>query len=120
MKNFTLLTSEVKKNLREEALDKANPSRVIDRVVRNHDWNTNPKRYTKQVTGWAKNNLLLDCWNQWLAYMEAIEKGFDPTAKGYESLGDMTRIEQVENFHAYLGGYLEGLRLAIEEDEGDE
>ena len=119
MENFKDLTKTGRLQVFEQALDETMPSRVISRVVKNHDWNSNPKMYTKQLTGWAKKNLLLECWNQFLAYNEAIHRGFYPGDKGYEGIAQMTRLEIVEMFHDYLGGWLEGIKL-VEGEEEDE
>jgi len=120
MENFKHLTKSDRLEIFEQALDQARPSRVIDRVVENHDWNSNPRRYTKQITGWAKNNILLSCWNEFLAYNEAVHKGFYPGDKGHEGFCCMSRLELVEHFHSYLGGWLDGARETIEEDQEDE
>jgi len=120
MKNFKHLTKSDRAEIFEQALDQACPSRVVDRVVENHDWNSNPRMYTKQIAGWAKNNVVLECWNQWLAYEEAVTRGLYPGTKGHEVLGEMTRLEQAEMFHAYFTGYLKGIRESIEEDQEDE
>lgn len=76
----------------------------------NEQWSftDEPSHYAKTITAWSKKHILLECWNQFVAW----EEGFSEYAFGRnagESLGQRTRIEIVRNFHDYLGGYLEGL-----------
>ena len=81
-----------------------------------HDTERKPSRYAKQVTGWAKNNILLDIWDGWVSMEEAMGEQVFGLPVG-ETIGTMTRFEQVQAFHAYLGGYLESVEESLSKEE---
>ena len=91
---------------------------TIDQFIDEHDYGTKPLHMTKSVTGWTKNNLLLDAWNQWLAWEEKAAEKVGPYAEGqgWRSLGEYRRYEQLLAFKAYFDGYCEGMEKSLEEE----
>jgi hypothetical protein len=90
-----------------------------EEFLKTWDFNSNPSKYAKQVTGWAKKNILLDIWYQWVAYEEANgERVFGLPVS--ETLANMTRIDQVTAFADYLKSYLESVNKKLEEEETKE
>ena len=78
--------------------------------------NNEPSRWAKQLTGYSKNNILLEAWNQYIAMEEAMgEQVWGLTAS--DSIGERTRMDIVKGFHAYLGGWIEGAEESIAEME---
>ena len=79
----------------------------FDEFLEQHDYGVEPLRMSKMSTGWAKNNMLLDVWNQWLAWEEKQAEKVGPYAEGqgWRHLGEMKRYEQLNNFSCYLTGY---------------
>ena len=81
--------------------------------------NNKPSRWAKQLTGYSKNNILLEAWNSYIAMEEAMgEQVWGLTAS--ESLGERTRFDIVKGFHAYLGGWIEGAEEALEDETNQE
>jgi hypothetical protein len=79
---------------------------TMQKLVESHDFNSNPSRSAKYVTSYSKNKILLDIWNQFVAYEEAIaEQVFGVNAPEY--FGEMESFDMVNIFSDYLKGYLE-------------
>ena len=70
------------------------------------DFNSKPSAYANKVTSWARKNILLDMWNQWVAFEEANgEQVFGLPVS--ETLAKMSRIDQINSFASYMNGLLE-------------
>ena len=97
-------------------------SLTFDEFHSQHDFLEEPLRMSKVMTGWAKNNMLAEAWNQWLAWEEKHAEKVGPYAEGqgWRHLGKMKRFEQLIAFSHYLSGYCEGIEELIAEEEKKE
>tara|TARA_R110000772_G_scaffold47512_1_gene108585 strand:+ start:698 stop:1081 length:384 start_codon:yes stop_codon:yes gene_type:complete len=86
------------------------------KFIANWDFNSEPSAYAKKVTSWARKNILLDMWNQWVAFEEANgEQVFGLPVS--ETLAKMSRIDQVTQFSSYMNGLLAEVNNKSVDDE---
>ena len=76
-----------------------------EQLLETHDFNAKPSRSAKYFTSYAKNHILLEIWDQFIASDEAYA---EQVCGVYASdwFGEMRRIDIVKNFAAYLEGYV--------------
>jgi len=122
------------KTITQEQLDQVNQDYFIAFVANNEEFpeeyikartndfledygfDAQPSRWAKQISGWTKNNLLLDAWNQYIAFEEAMgEQVWGMTAS--DTIGEVTRLDLLKRFVPYLQGYVEGIEECLSNDE---
>ena len=77
-----------------------------DQFLEFWDFNSEPSRQAKVIGAWSRENILLEAWNQFLAFNEAESEFVFGMNAANGVLADATRLELVEMFHAYLEGWL--------------
>ena len=88
---------------------------ALDKFTEDYDYHSDPSHLAKMMSANGKK-LLISIWTQWVAFEEACAEhvgGFN----AWESLGEMTGVEQMEAFHAYMGGFIEGMVEDIKKTE---
>lgn len=80
----------------------------MQKMFEKANW-SEPSRAAKQVSGWTKNNMLLESWNMYIAVEEARgEQIFGE--KAFQHLGEMTRIELLEEYSKFLQVYINKIK----------
>ena len=104
------------KSVEKEA---AEYSRMHEAFLNHHDFNANPSHMAKTVTAWARKEILLHTWNQFVACEEACAEfmGMQPKGEGWRELAAMRRIDQVEMFRHYFNAALDAMLEDMQEDE---
>lgn len=88
---------------------------ALDKFIDEYDYHSDPSHSAKMMSAHGKK-LLISIWTQWVAFEEATAEhvgGFS----AWDSLGEMTAAEQMENFHSYLGGFVESMMEDIKKTE---
>ena len=90
---------------------------TVSEFMEQHDYSKEPTRNAKVSAAWARKNMLLDIWNQWLAWEEGVAEKVGPYAEGqgWRCLAEQRRYEQVYNFSQYLESYAKEMKKDMDE-----
>ena len=94
----------------------------FNQFVKHHDWSSEPTHMAKSMSAWARKNILLDAWNQYIHSLEAEAEfmGDEPKGKGWRAIGNMRRIDLVDSFRYYFNHWLDEMLKEFNDTDDEE